>query len=601
MKNFLNIFVLIVLLLGFTQCEDVLDKTDLGNITSDVVWNDPVLAEANLNRLYQLGNPGWPVGASASSDDSFGPNSFMYGRILENSEDFYEDAFEDIREVNVFLEGIGSGAIDQDLVDEMTGQALFWRAYNYWELVTTYGGVPLVLEVLTADSDLNRPRNLTSECVTQIIKDLDDAISLLPDSYDGDDFGRITKGTAMAYKGRVLMHYASERFDPNQSGGRWQTAYDALVEAKNNLDANGKGLHSSFSELWFDDSQGNPEIVWGRLYNTDNNHNRDAFVRPFQPGFSLDAGQTDNATISLLESFPMRDGKKIDDVSSAYTYDPVLIWQNRDPRFEATMVWNGAEYPIDDPEPFKTSSLNWTFQGNTTNNEGDGAITRTGFLTRKAIDPGLTHLDARESTTQWIEVRYAEVLLNLAEAANEVNRSGEALNYLLSIRERAGIENLDGRYGLDAGLEGDQDAMRDAILLERRIELAFEGKRSQDLIRRRLIEDLNGTERMGYFIERTAAFDALVADGSLLDDRIAFENSVLTGSIDLDDRATYDTYFTVTAYSVEENSDVPGQNGTDINFDTRYYFFDIPENILLRNDQLENTQGWPGGTFDPLL
>ena len=606
MKVIINSKIISLVLAGLlllAGCDDeVLDKTDLSLISEDAVFNDPGLALANLSRIYLDNSPGWPVGASGNSDDAPGEGDFIYGRLVDDSNRSYEGQYQRIRRINVFLEGLESGSIEDVEKDPMIGQALFFRAWAYWLLVRTYGGVPIVLETRDRFTpNVDAPRNSTSETVTQIITDFDNAIALLPDSYGSSDFGRITKGTAMAVKGRVLMHYASEHFDPNQSQGRWQAAYDALAAAKTNLDANGKGLNSSYSNLWFDDGPGNPEIIWNVLFNADRFHSRDASVRQFQPGFG--GGRIDNATISLLDSYPMRDGKAISDNTSTYTYDPLLIWKNRDPRFEATMAWNGAIYPVEHPSPFKTSDLSWSFQFNPAEREGDAAVTLTGFLNRKAVDLTLDNLEARESTVQWIEMRYAELLLNLAEAANETGRGSEALNVLFDIRQRAGIENNDGRYGLEAGLEGDQSAMREAILLERRIELAFEGKRSVDLVRRRRIEDLNGTRRRGYFITRTDMVTALAepAGEYTLDDRLILEDMVLDGTIDLDDPAVYEMYFTTETYNVEEGSAAPGGEGTAINFQERYYFFDIPRDFIDRNTNLEQTIGWPGGAFDPLL
>ncbi|SIR11138.1 RagB/SusD family nutrient uptake outer membrane protein [Maribacter ulvicola] len=598
MKIYIKTLIFTLLVLGsllFVQCTEVLDKTDLGNITEDLVWNDPVLATLNVNRLYQTANPGWSAGASALSDDAAGRNNTMYGRLTENSNSSYVGRYSNIRDANIILNGLDSGTIDEDDKKPLKGQALFFRALAYWRLVTTYGGVPLVLDNLGLNDELELPRSSTTETVAQIIADLDNAADLLPDFYANEDYGRITKGAAMAMKGRVLLHFASEHFDPDQSKGRWQAAYDALIAAKANLDANGKGLNSSYADLWFDDSNGNPEAIWTRLYNGDAQHSRDKQVRPFQPG--IGGGRSDNATVSLLDSYPMLDGKKISDNTSAYSYDPVLLWKNRDPRFSATQTWNGDHYPLVVESPFQTNGFIWMFQNGITNTEADAEITLTGFYNRKAVDPTIPYNE--NSTTQWIEMRYAELLLNIAEAANEIGQGGEALTILYAIRDRAGIENLDGRFGLDVGLEGNTDEMREAILLERRIELAFEGNRSNDLRRRRLYGTLNGTERMGYYITKTNAFDSLTG-GSILENRKFLETQTITGDIDLNEPDVYENYFTTEVYSIEENSDVPGQDGTDINYKENYYFFDIPESILNRNPNLEQTKGWPGGTFDPL-
>ncbi len=581
------------------QCTKVLDKTNLSNITSDKVLNDPLLATANLNRLYRNSSPGWPVGASSNSDEGAGRNGLMYGQLSDFSQTAYAGAYSQIREVNIFLESVKAGKIDKALVDPMIGQALFFRSQIYWQLATTYGGVPLVTSTVELQDEYNLPRNSTTETVTQVIKDLDDAIALLPNSYPSEEFGRITKGAAMAVKGRVLMHYASEQFDPTQTKNRWQAAYDALTAAKTNLDANGKGLNTSFTNLWFDDGSGNKEIIWVRLYNTDIFHSRDASVRPFQPGFG--GGRIDNATKSLADAFPMKDGKKITDVTSSYVYSPVVLWNNRDPRFAATLAWNGANYAIKDPEPFKTSAIYWSFQKNATNGEADNAITYTSFQCRKAVKLDYDQNQARQSTVPWIEMRYAELLLNLAEVANEIGKGNESLTYLMAIRQRAGLDNGNGRYGLDAGIEASKAAMRDAVLLEKRIELAFENKRPVDMRRRRLYNTINGTERQGYYISKTPAFDNLVtSDGTILSDRKALENLVLAGTVDLNNASVYQNYFTTQIYSVETGSDLPGQIGTKINYLDKYYFFDIPQSVLTRNLKLKQTSGWPGGTFDPL-
>jgi hypothetical protein len=143
--------------------------------------------------------------------------------------------------------------------------------------------------------------------------------------------------------------------------------------------------------------------------------------------------------------------------------------------------------------------------------------------------------------------------------------------------------------------------MRAAILLERKVELAFENKRPVDMRRRRLYSSINGTERQGYFITKKAAFDALVTtDATILSDRKALENMVLAGTADLNNPSVYQNYFTTQIYSVETGSDLPGQIGIKINYQDKYYFFDIPQTVMSRNAKLKQTNGWPGGSFDPL-
>src|SRR5690606_20633742 len=118
----------------------------------------------------------------------------------------------------------------------------FWRAFQYFQLVRMYGGVPLVLESqnpIVGDNDANSvPRSSTTACIAQIVKDLDLAKSLLPGKWDGGNWGRITSGAAAALKGRVLLTYASPQFNPNDSRDRWEAAYAANTEAKALLEQN---------------------------------------------------------------------------------------------------------------------------------------------------------------------------------------------------------------------------------------------------------------------------------------------------------------------------------------------------------------------------
>ena len=102
--------------------------------------------------------------------------------------------------------------------EPIKAQALFLRAYQYFEMVKIYGGVPLILTPQDRhNDDLYVTRNTAKECIDQIVKDLDDAAASLPSIWGENDFGRITKGAAMAFKGRVLLTYASKQFNPNNA------------------------------------------------------------------------------------------------------------------------------------------------------------------------------------------------------------------------------------------------------------------------------------------------------------------------------------------------------------------------------------------------
>ena len=449
----------------FIACDDVLDKQDLSAINEEDVWNDEALSLGFLNEIYDNSLSGWPIAASGVSDDAEGRGATIYGELTSNTQGQYIGIYRNIKNINLLLEKVGTGSLEPNYQSLLKAQALFFRAKLYFDLVRIYGGVPLVLKVpVQGVDDLEVPRNKTSECIAQIVADLDVAINDLPNTYDDSDYGRITKGAAMAFKAKVLIFYASEQFDPTQSAsGRWQEAYNAIVAAKTNLESNGKGLHSSYADLWFDESASNPEAIIVRKYTVDKAHNRDAGCRPFVVGTNGESW--DKPTISHVEAYPMKDGKAITDATSAYTFDNDAFWLNRDPRFAANIAYNGANYPLNDPEPQTTSDLVWTFQSSQIEAQADTRISQSAMLCRKAIDGSIAGGNpALNSPTDWIELRFAEVLLFWAEAANETGNMSEAYDALIAIRDRAGIDaGGDGLYGLQAGMSVDQ--MRDAITI----------------------------------------------------------------------------------------------------------------------------------------
>lgn len=554
------------------SCTRVLDKKDLTAVNERDVWNDLDLATAYVNRIYAENLPGWSTEYGDYSEESDGGGSYMYGQLTENSVNYWP--YDEIRDINVLVNNIDAGTLKDADKKLLKGQALFFRAWRYFELVKRYGGVPLILEPQKLTDDLLVKRSSTSQTMNQIIADLDSAIAYLPAvaASSGANDGHVHKGTAMAVKGRVLLFYASPQFDPSQSsGGRWQQAYDANKAAKEFLASKGFGLFSSFSDLWF--TEMNKEVLFVRRYeyiptNSASWHNWSASTRPLDVSQGATGGN--RPTLEIVNAFPMKDGRAISDPGSAYTYDPTYYWQNRDPRFNKTFAVNGSvwELGMSGRQPGR---IQWTFVGSEQNSP-----TPTGFYLRKAVDENQSAIQAFNSGTDWIEMRYAEVLLNLAEAANETGKTAEAYTELKAIRARAGIDpGADNLYGLQSGMT--QEEMREAIRLERQLELAFEAKRFWDLRRWRLFEtELNGTKRTGLKIT--------------LKPGVTKEMVYALTPAEL--QATYDQYF--------QHQTVILDTQFPINWKPEYYFFAIPTQHLQLNSNLEQTLGWTGGTFDPL-
>jgi hypothetical protein len=337
--------------------------------------------------------------------------------------------------------------------------------------------------------DLYVTRSKTSECITQIIKDLDAALATdLPWKWSGNDDGRISKAAVLALKARVLLYYASPQFNRpgERDATRWDNAYTVNKQAKEQISANGYGLYNSFVNIWFNEM--NEEAVFVKRYNRPELENTWASgSRPQEVG--MDVSFKNQPTWEMVQAFPMKDGVSI---TESPDYNPVLYWKNRDPRFAQTIAYNSCDWPLIG----RAGTKEWTYRGYVSE-QNNG--TKTGYYCRKAGDLSYDADAALHSGTDWIEIRYAEVLLNFAECAAETGHDDEAVEVLKQIRARAGIEpGANNMYGLKTGLTG--AALMNAVMLERRIEFAFEGKRYHDLRRRRLFtSELNGTRRHARF------------------------------------------------------------------------------------------------------
>ena len=570
------IFFGLILSICFS-CSDVLDKKDLSAINDETVWNDKDYAKAYLDKLCRENLPEWATSGTArqgqsgdipatpetpytagNSDEAGGGANVMYGELTTSSIDYW--VYNQIRNINLLIQQIGSGTIDKETQDILKAQALVLRAWRYFQMVRLYGGVPIIMSPQALSDDLYVTRNKTSECVDMMVKDLDDAIAILPWTWTGNDAGRVTKAAAMAFKGRILLYHASPQFNPSRNTARWERAYAANKQAMDQLAENGYGLYESFEDIWFDEM--NKGVVFVQRYQEPGTvHNWDAATRPLSE--AQNQSGRNHPTLEMVESFPMITGVPI---TESDDYDPVYYWQNRDPRFKQTVAYNSCLWELSG----KSGRRQWTYAGAELN-----YATESGFYCRKAVNLSYIPYYTERSSTDWIEIRYAEVMMNYAECAAELGRLDEAYAILKQIRKRAGIIPGSGEmYGLKQNMS--YDDMMKAILFERKIEFAYEEKRYWDLRRRKLFEsELNGTRRHGIL--------------PILNIPQA-EFEAIQGTIDYEKE--YHVYF--------RDSIVEVDKVFDINFRENYYFYAIPNKHLETNSKLEQTNGWPGGTFDPL-
>lgn len=602
-----------ILTLVLASCSDVLDTKDTAVINPEI-WDSEQSASLFINTLYSempvssiISSSSSPFGNHSNyTEESLGSNKFVNGEYTYNDIGVFNDTYYGkIRNINIALERMETSALIDGARNRIVGQAYFLRAWAYWNLVVVYGGVPYITVSVNPFEDdsvtLDPPRNKTSECIRYICEDLDKAIAALPGTVveyqkGTTEYSRVTKATAAALKGRVLLFYASPQFNPQNDVTRWQAAYEANVEAKQIADENGYGLMTGtsdpvtgiFANLFLKEGVENKEALFVKAYDASVNkaHGWDNSVRPYVACIS--GGQSCNPTWDLVKAFPMKNGLATSDPASGF--DSTYYWKDRDPRFYATVAFNGCTWALTGMEGTKI----WTY--NYSNTEKINGTT-SGFYCRKMTNPSIDKTKTNLCGTDWIEIRYAEVLMNLAECANETNRQGEAIVLLKQIRNRAGIDAGDGYYGLKSSYANPVD-LTAIIINERLVEFAYENKRMWDMRRRNMYTEnlgsynkLNGRKRWQLLTD--LKYPSGVITPTQKSNYATNTFQAKRDTINLNTR--YTTYF------VNKFSQSVGDGNYPITVPEKYSFFGIPQMILNRSKAIKQTQGWGDGTdeFDP--
>ena len=552
MKKTVIYTLALVISIVISSCEKVLDVKNLSVFNPGDTWNDKELANAYLTDLYAT-LPEWPTNSGNNADESSG--IIGDGFVQTTNGNFKYWPYSNIRKINVLLDEIDAGTLAGDVKTPIKGQAYFLRAFHYFKAVVYHGGVPIIKKPQLLTDDLLVSRNTTKECFDFIIEDLDNAISALPNKYTGSDYGRIDKAAALAFKGRVLLFKASPQFNPADPYGNayWQEAYTATKTAKDQLESWGYGLVSKYDDIFLKEQH--KEAVLAVVFvNPGKVNSREAGLRPLSQ--SKNATGYDTPIWALVKSYPMADGAQPGN-SSNYSYDDQTFWKNRDPRFYSTIVYNGCILPLG------VSPDRIQYNDGIVGAPEDGffagdVFRRTGFYCRKGLDNSLKATKVGLNAIDWLEIRFAEVLMNYAEAANETGHPDDALDVLKQIRQRAGIEpGSDGMYGITATTK---EQIRDAIHFENYIEFAFEGRRFLELRRSRMLHTvINGIHKYGLQATLKAGLDPLA-------------------------KIRYNIGSVTVMYTPE-----------------LYYFFPIHKDETQKDPNLIQNIGWENGTFDPTL
>lgn len=461
-------------------------------------------------------------------------NDFWSGEALTCTGDFKNDyngtnfrwwGYGAIRNVNYLIKNLPSykDNFSEEEYNNYLGEAYLLRAYYYFNLVKRYGGVPIIKEPqdpnnMTVD-ELKVPRAKEQEVYDFVAEDLEQAISLL--SWEPMEKGRLSKGAAYGFKSRFMLYAASiakyGTLDPTMDGvlgipaSEASRYYQLVVDAAEGLKQSGKyGLYkekypdkfANFYAIFYDQSAANNEVIFAEYYHyPEKTHRYDRYFIPWQMRSPANSSSRMNPTLDLIESYDDVDGNPFilntgtADNPVRYT-DRMDLFAKAEPRLRATVIFPGdvfkgevidvqnGIYPTINDKPLKGSDFNMTYKDRKVigaSGPGTAETTTSGFYFRKYCDEALPseNCDKMEDHP-WIELRYAEVMLNHAEALVELGGSEnieKARGLVNEIRERAGTTPLAANvFNLEK------------VRKERRCELAFERQTFWDLIRWRVAD-----------------------------------------------------------------------------------------------------------------
>jgi hypothetical protein len=471
--------------------KDFLEPEVKSSILEQDVWSSYQNASLFLNNIYT----DLPTGFLLFSEDPFDnwtDNQFptfnwvaSRGSVARRDyttnnspvNDNWSNYYRFIRKCNLVLKNVNDiPGITEEQKNSMIGQAKFLRAYWYSSLANLFGGVPLIELPLDrmSDEEIFYGRSTYEETVAFIQKDLTEAATLLPLEWAGNDKGRATKGAALALKSEVELY-----------AGKWQ---DCVTTSKAIFDLGKYTLADNYRNMFIPVGESGPEVIFEVQFDgATKGHNAEIFLGPrTDPPSGIASGWGHVLpTQNLVDEYEYTDGSPGD--SPKHAADPYV---GRDKRFYASILYNGADWRGGKVWTYYDPAVNYNSSFFDLNHSHQGTL--TGYYFCKYLDPSLTPSETNYynkpiNSTNAILLRLGEIYLNYAEAKNELGTfDADALTKLNGLRARAGVP------AIPTGLS--QSQMRDKIRSERRVELAFEGKRYFDLVRWKTAEKaLNGT------------------------------------------------------------------------------------------------------------
>jgi hypothetical protein len=538
---------LVLMTVALTGCKKYLDREIPTNYEEDEVF-------VNYDRMSQAGYGVYSflfnrfgydrisnamLASACDEADHADPSSeiqkYNMGawNATSNPENYWADWYQGIYRANLFLEKSTDykNIIFRDTIDPnnksnyyyqvrdiawLRAEARFLRAYYHFELIKRYGGVPIMTKSSNTTEELKAmTRKSFDECVAFIESEIDAVIPELKDTWVGFDSdkwrGRATQGAARALKARVLLYAASPLFNPNNNSQKWEKAAKAAHDV---IAMNMYSLYNDYKGLFRlgNGADGNPEVIFAQQGFTRNDFER----RNYPIGYDQGGQGSTCPSQNLVDAYEMKaSGMAINEPGSGY--DPANPYAGRDPRLAMNILTNNTT--------FKGRPVECWVGG--LDGLGKPKATTTGYYIRKFMDENLNLAQNTTSMHVWILFRYAEILLNYAEAMNEAYGPEAKAGYTLTAKQA--VDAVRNRTGvampiLPPGLS--KDEMRNRIRNERRVELAFEEHRFFDVRRWKMAEQTENMPIMRMKITRSnsGAFTYLVEKA---EDRVFYNKMYL--------------------------------------------------------------------------
>lgn len=507
MRRYLAVPVALGLALGGVACDDDFLTTEPQDVISDVTyWQTERDFTLAINAVYRSTIDLDQMYFDGATDLSYSQKDWTrnhaYAQGIQDaltgwSNGLWARMYEGVSRANEVLTQLeNTDVLTAEAASRIEAQARFLRGYFYHELLWMFGGVPLFTKVPTVTEAREVTRSSRDEVFAMIVSDLTAASEALPESWPSAEYGRATKGAALAYLARASLYEASHKKyaegDQNRANELFQATEDAAQAV---TDLNVYELYSDYRDLFTYAGEGSSEIIFDyqRLQGV-NGWSAWTWLAPHSMGGDIDL----TPTRALVDRFYMVDGLPIDE-SPMYDSSPPIIqdgeavslgmYTNRDPRLYGTVLFPGAEFNGEVFNSYPSSPTSDRVINNVFTN------THTGYVWLKYVDPQ-DQSSPGNSGLNVIKMRYADVLLMFAEAMIELGDVNAALAPLNQLRDRVGMPHVTA---------GSQPEMIELVRNERTVELAMEGLRLADIRRWRIAEDVMPGQVSGIDIDNGAS------------------------------------------------------------------------------------------------